>query len=146
MDSMQPVAIVVDPDFGDGLQPLLDRMPVWIADTDANRAAAARARAVRGAPDQGPDHTQRGSLTPFKIDARATPASWCLSVLATVAGRHDRYSQTPGYSVLEIYGTEPSAELLAALAEYRLTIITALARGFRVSTADGYPAGSPNDS
>lgn len=40
---MQPVAIVVDPDFGDGLQPLLDRMPVWIADTDANRAAAARA-------------------------------------------------------------------------------------------------------
>ena len=143
---MQAVAIVVDPDFGDGLQPLLDRMPVWIADTDANRAAAARARGVRDAPDQGPDHTLAGSLTTFKIDARATPASWCLSILGTVAGHHDHYSQAPGYSVLEIYGTEPSSELLAALAEYRLTTMTPLARGFRVSTADGYPAGSPNDS
>jgi hypothetical protein len=146
LESMQAVAIVVDPDFGGGLQPLLDRMPVWIADTDANRAAAARARAVRGAPVQGPDHTQRGSLTTFKIDPCATPASWCLGVLGTVAGHHDRYSQSPGYSVLEIYGTEPSAELVAALAEYRLTTITPFARGFRVSTADGYPAGSPNDS
>ena len=146
LEWMQAVAIVVDPDFGDGLEALLDRMPVWIADTAANRTAAARARAVRGAPGQGPDHTQPGSLTTFKVDARATPASWCLSVLGTVAGHHDRYSQSPGYSVLEIYGTEPSAELLAALAEYRLTTVTALARGFRVCTADGYPAGSPNDS
>jgi hypothetical protein len=43
LDRLQAVAIVVDLDFGDGLQRLLDRMPVWIADTDANRAAAARA-------------------------------------------------------------------------------------------------------
>src|SRR5687768_6448512 len=69
LEWMQAVAIVVDPDFGDGLQRLLDRMPVWIADTDPNLAAAARARAVRGAPVQRPDHTQRGSLTTFKIDA-----------------------------------------------------------------------------
>ena len=146
LEWMQAVAIVVEPDFGDGLEALLERMPVWIADTDANRAAAARARAVRRAPDQGADHTQRDSLTTFKIDPRAAPASWCLSVLGTVAGHHDRYSQSPGYSVLEIYGTDPSAELLAALTEYRLTTITALAHGFRVSTADGNPAGSPNDS
>ena len=120
--------------------------PVWIADTDANRAAAVRARAGRGAPDRGPDDTRRSLLTTFKIDPRATPASWCLSVLGTVAGHHDRYSQSPGYSVLEIYGTDPSAELLAALTDYKLTTITALAHGFRVSTADGNPAGSPNDS
>jgi len=35
------LAIVVDPEFGgERLIELLDRMPVWIADTEANRVAA----------------------------------------------------------------------------------------------------------
>jgi hypothetical protein len=119
-------------------------MPVWIAATEGNRAAAARAR--RGMPDQGTPHPQRGSLTTVAIDARTTPAAWCLGILGTVAGHHDRYSQSPGFSALEIYGTEPSPELMVALAEYGLTAMTPLVRGFRVSTPDGSPAGSPNDS
>jgi len=38
--AVSTVAIVVDPQFGERLIELLDRMPVWIADTEANRVAA----------------------------------------------------------------------------------------------------------
>jgi hypothetical protein len=139
------VAIVVDPEFGDRLIVLLDRMPVWIAESEANRAAVARARAPRSQSGRNVSHTAIGALTTFKIDTDAAPGSWCLGILDTVAGHNDRYSHSPGYSALEIYGAEPSPELLTALAEYRLTKITAFPDGFRASTSDGQPAGSPND-
>ena len=140
------VAIVVDPQFGDRLGELLNRMPVWIADTHTNRAAAARARASRSQPGHDISHTAIGALTTFTINPDARPDSWCLGVLDTVAGHHDRYSHSPGYSALEIYGAAPTQELLAALAEYRLTDIAAFPGGFLARTSDGQPAGSPNDS
>lgn len=139
------VAIVVDPEFGDRVDDLLGRMPVWMADTEANHGAAVRVQAAR-AQSNAVDHTAIGALTTFTADAYSTPESWCLGILDTVAGHHDRYSHSPGYSGLEIYGVEPSARLLAALAEYRLTEIASFQGGFRASTSDGQPAGSPNDS
>jgi hypothetical protein len=139
------VAIVVDPGFGDRVADLLERVPVWMADTEANQAAAARAQTARVQSQTG-NHTAIGALTTFTIDTDSTPESWCLGIPDAVAGHHDRYSHSPGYSGLEIYGAEPSPTLLAALGEYRLTDITAVAGGFRASTADGQPAGSPNDS
>ena len=120
-------------------------MPVWIADTEANHATAARARTALDQSQTG-NHVAIGALTTFMIDSDSTPEAWCLEILDTVAGHHDRYSQSPGYSAVEIYGADPSPTLLSALAEYRLTDITAFADGFRASTADGQPAGSPNDS
>src|SRR3954469_11468765 len=53
-----------------------------------------------------------------------------------VAGHHDRYSHSPGYSALEIYGAEPTP----------LTDIAAFPGGFRAGTSDGQATGSPNDS
>jgi hypothetical protein len=140
------VAIVVDPEFGNRLADLLVRMPVWIADTETNRAAVAHAHASRSRSDQDVSHTPIGALTTFTIDRRATPDSWCAGILDTVAGHHDRYSHSPGYSALEIYGAEPTPTLLAALAAYRLTDIAAFPGGFRASSPDGQPAGSPDDS
>ena len=138
------VAIVVDPRFGDHVADLLERMPVWMADTEVNHAAAARARTAR-IQSQTVDHTAIGALTTFTVDTDSTPESWCLGILDTVAGHHDRHSHSPGYSELEIYGAEPSPTLLAALAEYRLTDIATVQGGFRATTSDGQPAGSPND-
>ncbi len=140
------VAIVVDPKFGDRVSSLLERMPVWVVDTEINRAAAARARAPRVQPGGGVGHTGIGALTTSTIDKDAAPESWCLGILDTVAGHHDRYAHTRGYSAVEIYGAIPSPGLLRALAAYRLSEITALSGGFRASTADGHPAGSPNDA
>jgi hypothetical protein len=139
------VAIVVDPDFGDRLSALLERMPVWIADTESNRTAAARARSASTQSAIG--HTSIGALTTFNVDRQETPEFWSIGALDDVARHHDRYSHSPGYSAVEVYGATPSPRLLSALAAYRLTEITSLATGgFRASTRDGREAGSPNDS
>jgi hypothetical protein len=131
--------------FGDRVADLLERMPVWMADTETNRSAASRARTTR-IQSQTVNHTAIGAVTTVTIDVDSTSEAWCLGILDTVAGHHDRYSHSPGYSALEIYGAEPSPTLVAALAEYRLTDIAAFPGGFRASTSDGQPAGSPNDS
>lgn len=135
------VGIVVDPEFGDRISDLLARMPVWVAGTAMNRAAVTRAERAGGV-----DHTGIGAVTTFTVDPTGTPESWCREILDTVAGHHDRYSHSPGYCALEIYGAELSAALRCALAELRLTDIAAVPGGFRASTSDGQPAGSPNDS
>jgi hypothetical protein len=140
------VAIVVDPEFGERVGALLDRMPVWIADTETNRIAAARVRTSRLGSGGTVDHTESGALTTFKVDVERSPESWCLDILGTVAGHHDRYSHSPGYSALEVFGTAPSPRLLNVLAEYGLTEITLLSAGFRAATGDGREAGSPNFS
>jgi hypothetical protein len=139
------VAIVVDPEFGERVAALLDRMPVWIADTETNRTAAARVRASR-VGSGNVDHTESGALTTFTVDVERSRESWCLDILDTVAGHHDWYSHSPGYSALEVYGAAPSPQLLKALAEYGLTEMEQLADGFRVSTKDEREAGSPNDA
>jgi hypothetical protein len=89
------VAIVVDPRFGDRLAELLEHMPVWMADAEANHAAAARARTALGQSQTG-NHTAIGALTTFMIDSDSAPESWCLEILDTVAGHHDQYSHSPG--------------------------------------------------
>jgi hypothetical protein len=135
------VGIVVDPGFGERVATLLDRMPVWIADTETNRAAVARVSPERMRSVEDVDHTARGALTTFAVDLKATPESWCLDILDAVAGHHDHYSHSSGYSALEVYGATPSPELLKALAEYGLTEMELLAGGFLVSTKDGREAG-----
>jgi hypothetical protein len=82
----------------------------------------------------------------FTVDANSTPESWCIDVLSNVAGHHDRYSHSPGYSAVEVYGAAASPRLLQALAGYRLTVVTSLPGGFRAGTFDGQPAASPNDA
>jgi hypothetical protein len=140
------VGIVVDPVFGDRVDDLLNRLPVWMADTEIHRAAAAQARRLRASSKQSSSHTEIGAVTTFSIDTNATPETWCIEILDTVAGHHDRYSHSPGYSAVEVYGVAPSPGLLKALAEYRLTNLTSLSGGFRASTPDGQPAASPNDA
>jgi hypothetical protein len=88
---------VVDPRFGDRVAELLERMPVWIADTEANHATAARARTALDQAQTG-NHVAIGALTTFMIDmidSDSTPEAWCLEILDTVAGHHDRYSHHP---------------------------------------------------
>jgi hypothetical protein len=40
------VAIVIDPNFGDRLGAIAEQMPVWIADTPANRVVAEQVRTL----------------------------------------------------------------------------------------------------
>jgi hypothetical protein len=140
-DITHVVGVVVDAAFGDRVREVLSRMPVWLADSDANRRAAERARAVM----PNTNHIQPGGLTVFRVDPDGTPESWCADILATVAAHHDRYSHAPGCSSIEVFGAEPTPALRRAFASYRLTVVSPRERGFVASTPDGSPACSPND-
>jgi hypothetical protein len=146
LDSPHVVGIVVDPSFGDRVDELLQRLPLWIADTEGNRAAIKRVWTRRRNVGESINHTDVGALTSFTVEPNATPEAWFIGVMNDVAGHHDRYSHLPGYSAVEVYGVTPSAALLAILGEYRLTVISSVPGGFRASTADGEPASSPNDA
>ena len=135
------VGIVVDPSAGDRLPEMLARMPVWIAATDANRRAAERIWAARPRAD----FTEPGGLTTFRVDLNGTAEDWFADVLDDVAGHHDQYSHSPGYSAVEAIGVSATPRLVELLASYRLTLLTPRPDGFIAATPDGTPAASPND-
>jgi hypothetical protein len=135
------VGIVVDPSVGDELGALLIRMPVWIAATESNRRAAEKAWSGRPSVK----FTEAGGETTFRVDPRGTPEDWFVEVLGDVAGHHDRYSHSPGYSAIEVVGVTATPRLLALLASYRLSLVSPRPNGFVAATPDGDPAASPND-
>ena len=134
------VAIVVDPTFGEQVRALLERMPVWIVDSDTNRRVAKQI----WAESYVADHTGPGGLTTFRAEPTKSPEEWCAAILWSVAGHHDAYSHDPGYSAIEVFGAELTSGLTHALAEFRLTEVRPFPGGFCASTAGGVLADSPN--
>jgi hypothetical protein len=122
------VAVVVDPAFGERLRELPPGVPVWVADTPANRAAAQRLWRGRR------ERTHLDGVTTFEVEPGRTPAEWCAAVLGQVDLHHGEYSHAPPYAAVEVIGAEPTAELRAALAQYGLTEVTPRPGGFRAST------------
>jgi len=127
MDSAAAVAVVVDPNFGDRLADLAQRMPVWVARTPGN--AAAIEQLVRRFRRDG------GSLTSFVVDAGASRGEWCASVLDTVDEHHGPLSRDPPYRSIEVIGTPLSPALRGICEELGF-------HSFR-DTADGFTATRP---
>src|SRR5262245_46789716 len=107
------VAIVLETDLGDRLGELAARMPVWIVDTPANRAAAQR----YWAHNPGRPHTE--GVTTFVLDA-SRPDDLA-DVLSEVDLHHGEYSHDPPYSVVEVFGADLTPALRQAFAEFGLT-------------------------
>ena len=74
------------------------------------------------------------------------PSSAVTFVCASTSTFFAAWMRSTMQAEMEIYGAERSPTLLAALAEYRLTDITAFPGGIQASTSDGQPAGSPKRS
>jgi hypothetical protein len=116
------VAIVVDPDFGDRLLSLAKEMPVWIADTPANRS---RAESFWSRSDSA-----HPTLTTFRV-AGNDAAEWCRTILPQVDLHHGEYSQSPAYDSIEVFGVSATPNLRDAFSDYGFTISTERADGFR---------------
>jgi hypothetical protein len=94
------VHVIVDPVFGDRLRELPAGEPVWIADTEVNRAAY---EAVCG--ERKPESYLVG-LSSFKIDLTAGPEDWLISELGTIELHHGEYSHEPPWSRINVIGTK----------------------------------------
>lgn len=117
------VAIVVDPDFGERLEELAARMPVWIAQTKGNSVAIKRLfRRIR--------REGGASLASFVVDPKASREEWCASVLETVDEHHGPCSQDPPYRGIEVIGTPPSPALRAFCEELGFHSFRDTASGF----------------
>ncbi len=130
-DRAYSVALVVDPAYGDRLGALAVAMPVWIADTPTNRAAAEAL--WRRAPSSIP-HTASGAITTFQVQPSESRSAWARSILGDIDLHHGEYSHMPPYSALEVIGTEVTDDLREALSEYGLTEVESREDGFRAST------------
>ena len=120
------VGLVVDPAFGDRIATLAERMPTWVADTPANRAAAEALR-TRHVTTAG---LRQDSVTVFRVDPADSPTDWAIDVLGDIHLHHGEYSHDPPYAAIEIVGVQAEPDLVAALAEYGLTQIDPRPNGF----------------
>jgi hypothetical protein len=123
------VGIVVDPAFGDRLRALADQMPVWVADTPANRAAA------EAYWEKDPGRPPTAGVTIFRVAPGASPEAWCAEVLEIVLEHHGPFSHDPPVTVLTIVGAQPVGELRTALTACGFGKVTAAAGGFRATAA-----------
>lgn len=128
-ESSYAVGIVVDPAFGGRLGVLAERMPVWLAATPANQAAA-KAHWRSHSPGS------RGSgVTTFRVDDREGPKEWLAGILATVIEHHGEHSHTPPVNVLLILGVEPEPDLRKELASHGFHRVTTIPEGFEARVA-----------
>ena len=118
------VAVVLDQDFGDRLRDLPTGMPVWIADTPVNRAAA---EAIWASP---PGLTQFDGVTTFRIDRGSAPEVWLADVLRNVDLHHGEYSHVPPYAGIEVFGARATLLVREALGQFGISDIAERPGGF----------------
>ena len=122
------VNIVVDPQFGERLEEIASRGPVWIAATPTNRAAAERWWNAHSPP------AELEGVTTFLVEPGESPEDWCLQVLPTVDMHFGAYDDNaPLYDAAAVWGAKPVAALLELLAANGYTRVTSMPDGFLAS-------------
>jgi hypothetical protein len=112
------VALVVDRQFGERLVALSERLHVWVINSPANRSVAERIWR-----DLGGAHSLERGVTTFDASAQACPSEVAADQLSSIDLHHGEYSHSPPWSLLEVYGTEPTPTLTAALRDFGLAEI-----------------------
>ena len=132
-----PVAVVLDPEYGEALRRLVPLMPVWVIQSSRNRAET---DAIWGAKPKLPGSDR---LTLLSADPDANSREQSLSdILSDVDLHHGPYSQAPPYNSVFVVGAREEEIPREALATCLLTEVTILDEGVLVTTADGQAAGS----
>jgi hypothetical protein len=114
------VTVVLDREFGDRLEPLAFRNPVWIVESDTNRYAAAMAS------HKAVDWPQI-SVTVFKFPAEPTTDEW-----VSLIKQLDIAGPRP-FDVVVVMGSELTAAILAAFREVGFDKIEDTAEGVRAT-------------
>lgn len=115
--SAHVVAVIAEPDAALRLRDVSARVPAWVADTPANRTAAAELRAAGGAG-------ARADITLFRVDPDTLPDDWVVGVLGAVVEHHGEHGHAPPLAALELYGVLVTDALRAVLSTYGLDHVT----------------------
>jgi hypothetical protein len=120
------VAVVVDPAFAHRLSALAARLHVWIIDTPVYKAAA---EALWRESGRAPSVKQ--GATTFSARRTDPPDEVVASMLGTIDLHHGEYGHVPPWSGLEVFGTNATPRLVAALAERGFSRIVPTPDGFK---------------
>jgi len=93
-----PVALVLDPAFGDRLLLLAQQMPVWIVSSEENERAVWRARRSLG---------DAANITTLLADGDEPGDSACLRGLYAIDEHHGPMSSGKPYDQVLVFGCEP---------------------------------------
>lgn len=121
------VFVVVDPEYGERLSELAQSGPVWIVDTQKNRAVAQKIW------DDQPNRSHLDGVTTFKTGVDCLPEGTLINELDTIDLHHGTYSANPPYTVLEVIGAGMSERLRTELSQFGFDKFEATAEGFRAT-------------
>jgi len=124
VDDPYKVAIVVDRSFGERLADLAVNQPVWVVDSVVNTPKAEQLTKLR----RSPNHLT--GITIFRPGTDASPEDDLLTEFPTIDLHHGPYSAKPPYTVIEVFGTFPTAAIKSMLAEYGFSDFQLTAGGF----------------
>ena len=112
------VAVIAEADGAARIRAVAGRLPTWVADTPANRAAveALWSEARGGGADLG--------ITLFRVEAETLPDEWVAQILGTVVEHHGESSHDPPLTAIELYGVLVMDDLRAALSHHGFDLVT----------------------
>ena len=121
------VYVVVDRAFGEKLAELERGVPVWIVDTPTNKPVALRFWNER------PDENHLTGITTFNDLNSLSPEEMLLGHLDTIELHHGSHSADPPYTVIEVFGTQLTANAKSVLSEYGFNAFHITSTGFTAS-------------
>ena len=121
------VFVVVDREFGEKLSKLERGVPVWIVDTPTNKPVAQRFWNER------PDENHLTGITTFNDLNSLSPEEMLLGHLDTIELHHGSHSADPPYTVIEVFGTQLTANAKSVLSEYGFNAFHITSTGFTAS-------------
>jgi hypothetical protein len=121
------VYVVVDREFGEKLSELEQGVPVWIVDTPTNRPVARRLWNER------PDENHLTGITTFNDSNSSSPEEMLLHHLDTIERHHGSDSTEVPYTVIEVFGTQLTANARNVLSEYGFNTFHITPMGFNAT-------------
>lgn len=117
----QPIALVLDPEFGEGLLQLAREMPVWVVQSATNQRAVEQARQLLvPAPE----------ITTVLVDQGDSPSEVCVRALYDIDEHHGSHNAGPEYSEVRVFGGTPEFVTVDVLRELGLELESRTATGF----------------
>ena len=107
--------VIVDPDYGDGLEAAAQSAPVWVVDTNTNKQAIEQVWMIH----PHVDHREKGAVTSFKSQDPEDRLSTLLGIMPQLETHHGNVEDNelvfPKGFVLGVVGLAISADVMRAL-------------------------------
>jgi hypothetical protein len=129
---MPALIVIVDPNYGDGLERAAQSAPVWIVDTKRNKDASKRLWNI----SPRADHREKGAVTTYEAINPEDRLSSLLGIVPQLESHHGKLVANeltfPDGFVLGVIGLQMDTEVTTALREH----------GFRsfIKTSEGFEA------